>query len=356
MSIGKIDGKKIDANNDGKVSKEEYAKFFKDSASKWSDKVASASKFETIHLPTDGAATSSLGDVLSPSEVGVTTEEKIELVKKQIIEASNDQKKVENLKKELAGLENILKQQNTISDKKLDVKTLEMKAQEANDQASGKSKSSGGEKFKSSSLNAASAQSKMLEMKSTKSTSFETPDGWGADESVGGKTLSLSAEDLYQSSLTKELSLGDTYDDILSNQKKGKELMRLFYYYSRLAASGDMGAIYQFMKFINYVISKDKAKQTIEMGNKLIALQEMSRQWTNKLVDLDTSADDTSSSNELMKTMTLVKSETDAIATSQKLLSQMMEEFGQVVETLTNTTKSAFMAYKNIMNAVSQMH
>ena len=102
------------------------------------------------------------------------------------------------------------------------------------------------------------------------------------------------------------------------------------------------------------LVSKDKAKQQIEMGKKLIALQDLSRQWTNKLMNVSSDASDPNASNELMKTMTLVKSETDAIATSQKLISQMMEEFAQVTETLTNTTKSALETAGRIGRTVSR--
>jgi pyruvate formate-lyase activating enzyme-like uncharacterized protein len=129
--------------------------------------------------------------------------------------------------------------------------------------------------------------------------------------------------------------------------------MMLFFYYARMAESGDMGAVYQFMKFITYIISKDKAKQQIEMGKKLIELQELSRRWTNKLLNLESNSTDSSASGELMKTMTIVKSETDAIATSQKLISQMMEEFAQVVETLTNTTKGALETQGRMLRTVS---
>jgi len=56
-----------------------------------------------------------------------------------------------------------------------------------------------------------------------------------------------------------------------------------------------------------------------------------------------------------MKVMTEVKSETDAIATSQKLIAQMMEEFAQIVETLTNTTKGALDAQGRVLRNISRM-
>ncbi len=182
--------------------------------------------------------------------------------------------------------------------------------------------------------------------------SFYPPAGWGAQTLGGGSGFTT---DTYMKSMAMGDNMMSSWDSINKNTNRGKQLMMLFFYFARMAESGDMSAMYQFMKFITYIVSKDKAKQQIEMGKKLIALQELSRQWTNKLLNVSTNSTDPNASNELMKTMTIVKSETDAIATSQKLISQMMEEFAQVVETLTNTTKSALETAGRIMRTVSTM-
>lgn len=178
---------------------------------------------------------------------------------------------------------------------------------------------------------------------------FRLPTNWGAHAA----TTPLFNSQAYMSALSTDNSISASWDAITTNQNRGKQLMMLFFYFAKMAESGDMGAMYQFMKFITYIISKDKAKQQIEMGKKLIQLQDLSRQWTNKLVNMSTDSNNPNASNELAKTMTIVKSETDAIATSQKLISQMMEEFSQVVETLTNVTKSALEAHSRIMRTVS---
>lgn len=182
---------------------------------------------------------------------------------------------------------------------------------------------------------------------------FSAPSGWSA-QTLGGGMPTFSS-DAYMKTMAMEGDIQSSWDSINKNTNRGKQLMMLFFYFARMAESGDMTAMYQFMKFITYVISKDKAKQQIEMGKKLIQLQELSRQWTNKLLNVQTNSNDAAASNELMKTMTIVKSETDAIATSQKLISQMMEEFAQVVETLTNTTKAALETAGRISRTVSTM-
>lgn len=170
---------------------------------------------------------------------------------------------------------------------------------------------------------------------------FTADTGWGDLASKYNDALAVSSD------------IQEKWSAIGTTTAQGKKLMQLFFYFMKMAESGDMGAMYQFMKFITFIVSKDKAKQQIEMGKKLIQLQELSRKWTDKLLNLQSDNADASTSSELMKTMTIVKSETDAIATSQKLISQMMEEFSQVVETLTNVTKSALETDGRIKRAVS---
>jgi hypothetical protein len=183
-----------------------------------------------------------------------------------------------------------------------------------------------------------------------KAMGFTPPATWGADPFGGTKGFTTDA---YMKSTMMEDNILNSFDSVLQNQNKGKQMMMLFFYFARMAESGDLGAMYQFMKFITYIITKDKAKQQIDMGKKLIELQDLSRQWTDKLLNTQTNSTDPNASNEFMKTMTQVKSETDAIATSQKLISQMMEEFSQIVETLTNTTKSALEANGRVLRTVS---
>jgi hypothetical protein len=182
---------------------------------------------------------------------------------------------------------------------------------------------------------------------------FTGPANWGAQSLGGGMPMFNS--DTFMKTMAMENNIMSSWDQVNKNTSRGKQLMMLFFYFAKMAESGSMDAMYQFMKFITYIISKDKAKQQIEMGKKLIQLQELSRSWTNKLLNVESNTADPAASNELMKTMTIVKSETDAIATSQKLISQMMEEFAQVVETLTNTTKAALETAGRIKRTVSTM-
>jgi hypothetical protein len=179
---------------------------------------------------------------------------------------------------------------------------------------------------------------------------FTPPSGWAAQTA-----MPQFSTDAYMQSMMMEDNVLSSFDSVLKNENKGRQLMMLFFYFARMAESGDLGAMYQFMKFLTYIISKDKSKQQIDMGKKLIELQDLSRQWTDKLLGMQTNSADPNASNEFMKVMTQVKSETDAIATSQKLISQMMEEFAQIVETLTNTTKSALEASGRVLRTVSTM-
>ncbi|MFH1874112.1 MAG: hypothetical protein ABH859_02875 [Pseudomonadota bacterium] len=183
-----------------------------------------------------------------------------------------------------------------------------------------------------------------------RSAGFTPPMNWGAQ--TGMPAFNSSA---YMQSMAMEDSILSSYDSVLQTTSRGRQLMMMFFHFAKMAESGDMGAMYQFMKFITYVISKDKAKQQIDMGRKLIELQDTSRKYTDMLMNQQTDASDPNSSNEFMKTMTLVKSETDSIATSQKLISNMMEEMAMVVENLTSVTKGALDAYGRILRTVSRM-
>lgn len=170
---------------------------------------------------------------------------------------------------------------------------------------------------------------------------FQPPASWG--KGIQGPT-----SDFALSSIMQSMNL-NALDSAMKATSEGDRLMMLFYYFARMAESGDMGAIYQFMKFITYVISKDKAKQQIELGKKLLDLQSESRKATEELMKTDSSA----SSDEFSKAMMMTKEKTDANATSQKLIAQMMEEMAQVVETLTNSTSSALQAQGRILRKVS---
>jgi len=143
----------------------------------------------------------------------------------------------------------------------------------------------------------------------------------------------------------------DLYD-IQSEQQKRQHMMTLFFYYARMGMSGDIGAMYQFMRFIGYVIARDKALQNVWMGTKLIELQETSRKATEKLLNFKV-GESAAEQAEWQKELQKIKSEEGIVATSQKLISQMMEEFTQIVETLTNVQKSLLDVAGKVMSNLS---
>jgi hypothetical protein len=343
--------KKMDTNRDGRVSNEEYKQFWRIQRDKADEKYNSmsnhSSTFKSAAVSNHTTSTaSSQADQHAPTDPTVS---KLAALIKQMDSAKTDAEK-EMLKEQIRNHVSAMEEQNKPVPKSVPLpKGVGADGGKSKGVTiSAKFQTLGG---KGSAVNAASAQSKVLEMNTPKADTFTQPESWG--ELPGDGTSGADASVLLQSSLMKEESIQNSWDQINKNTQKGKQLMMLFYYYARLAESGDMGAVYQFMKFITYIISKDKAKQQIEMGKKLIELQELSRKWTNQLLDVQSNATDPNASSELMKTMTIVKSETDSIATSQKLISQMMEEFSQVVETLTNTTKGALETEGRILRTVS---
>ncbi len=347
--------KKIDTNSDGRISTEEYKQHWDGVKAKWDSGARQASAYSSSSSSSALGAFADLAAAKSPTANELSNiENQVHSLLMQMEQAKTSDKRSEELKQQY---ENLISQYDGLHQKSAS-SSANKSATASAAAAHGKSKGFFGAgglrgsegKAKSASLNPASAQEQTYGSGSSKALNFSAPAQWG---DVDYDLSSPNASTLMQSSLMKETYIQNAWDDVNNNSKKGKELMMLFFYYARMAESGDMGAVYQFMKFITYIISKDKAKQQIEMGKKLIELQEVSRQWTNKLLDLESNSTDASASGELMKMMTIVKSETDAIATSQKLISQMMEEFAQVVETLTNTTKGALETQGRMLRTVS---
>ena len=203
------------------------------------------------------------------------------------IQKTKDAEQVATLKNQLSELiakarnEGILKNEQlatyeTAAAKSTDAKSDSAKAETRGFKASVTSNSTSNS-GSSGSTGGASGGAKAQSTQSG-TTSNYPPAGWKADTT--GSSAAFSA-DSYMQSVTTTDNIMSSWDDISKNQSKGKQLMQLFYYFSKMAESGDMGAMYQFMKFITYIVSKDKAKQQIEMGKKLIEMQELSRQWTN---------------------------------------------------------------------------
>jgi hypothetical protein len=139
--------------------------------------------------------------------------------------------------------------------------------------------------------------------------------------------------------------------DMIGEQQKRQQMMMLFMYYAKMAMSGDIGAMYQFVRFIGYIISRDKAMQNVWMGTKLIELQETSRKATQRLLNTDV-GEDTDSQIQWQKELQKIRSEEGIVASSQKLIAQMMEEFTQIVELLTQVQKSLLDSQGNVLKSI----
>jgi len=158
----------------------------------------------------------------------------------------------------------------------------------------------------------------------------------------------------YANSLFMENNIMQSWDSINSNSNRGKQMMMMLFYFMRMAMSGDLYAMYQMVNAVLHIISKDKALQNIAMSQKLIELQDQSRKATDALLNFKQSANDPNNI-EFTKMLQKSKAESDSIATSQKLIAQMMEEFAQVVESLTNVTKGLLDAAGRTLKTVSMI-
>ncbi len=150
----------------------------------------------------------------------------------------------------------------------------------------------------------------------------------------------LDMNALLMSNYTQQSSL-ETTDAMHKSENESKRMMLLFFMLARMAMSGDIGAMYQFLRFIGHIVNKDKAMQNVQLARKLIELQDVSRKLTQMLVDTPAYDEgDQGVQAEYMKMQQKVQAEQGVIATSQKLISQMLEEFTQVSEMMTGMVKS----------------
>ncbi|MBI2343196.1 MAG: hypothetical protein HYV02_02485 [Deltaproteobacteria bacterium] len=164
---------------------------------------------------------------------------------------------------------------------------------------------------------------------------FGEPAGGGTGITTPYDMNSLLAGNLMQENVLNGL------DETFQSQNESKKMMLLFFMLSRMAMSGDIGAMYQFLRFISHIINKDKAMQNVQLARKLIELQDVSRKLTQILVDTPAhDPDDPGVQAEYMKLQQKTQAEQGVIATSQKLIAQMLEEFTQVSEMMTGMTKS----------------
>lgn len=176
--------------------------------------------------------------------------------------------------------------------------------------------------------------------------------GWGAGPGAGGAAFSMEA---FANSAALDQAALEGWDSVGKNASEQRKMMMLFFYFARMAMSGDMGAMYRFMHFITYIISKDKALQNIHMASKLIEMEDASRKAMRALLDTPTPENgNDAASYEFTRVMQETKQVQSEIATSQKLIAQMMEEMAQVVETLTGATKSALDANGRILQRLTR--
>ena len=84
-------------------------------------------------------------------------------------------------------------------------------------------------------------------------------------------------------------------------------------------------------------------------------MENASRKALRELLDTPTpDGNDDGASYEFTKVMQTTKQKQSEIATSQKLIAQMMEEMAQVVETLTGATKAALDANGRILQRLTR--
>ena len=185
------------------------------------------------------------------------------------------------------------------------------------------------------SMSAGRAQPGVLGTQIAQSKAVTLPPGWGSETSDIRFPSDAFIKTMHLDNLTQ-----DAFGDALQNSNRGREMMLLFHYLAQRAASGDIGAMYEFMKFVGYIISKDKAKELIQDATQMMKMQEQEREANKMIYDFNVDPNDPASSMEYSKRMIFVKQETDSINTNMKLLGQKMEVVGQTVEVITNMVQN----------------
>jgi hypothetical protein len=175
--------------------------------------------------------------------------------------------------------------------------------------------------------------------------------GWGGGYGFGTGGFDFSA---FLASTYNDRSILEGWDALGRGSMEQQKMLMLFFYFARMAMSGDLGAMYRFLQFITYLISHDKAIMNIHMASKLIELETMNRNALKELLNTPTGgAGDLDAQGQFTKQLQLTQSVQSSTATSQKLIAQMMEEMAQVVEVLTSTTKAALEANGRVLQRIS---
>ena len=175
--------------------------------------------------------------------------------------------------------------------------------------------------------------------------------GWGGGYGFGTGGFDFSA---FLASTYNDQAILEGWDALGRGSMEQQKMLMLFFYFARMAMSGDLGAMYRFLQFITYLISHDKAIMNIHMASKLIELETMNRNALKELLNTPTGgAGDLDAQGQFTKQLQLTQSVQSSTATSQKLIAQMMEEMAQVVEVLTSTTKAALEANGRVLQRIS---
>lgn len=202
--------------------------------------------------------------------------------------------------------------------------------------------------------------------KATKTPTGNGPNGQGPNGGASGRATHTPTQgvppgpqsfDPYNAMQwwSQQDAMSSSMDDVFKLQGQSSKMMMMLLYLARAAMSGDLGAMYQFIRFIGFIINKDKAHQNIQLADKLIKLQAQSREMTQKLVDTPSyNANNPEVAANFQKEVETIKADQGMIATEQKLIAGMLEEMTQVSEMFTNLTKALLDARGRELQMVSR--
>lgn len=153
-------------------------------------------------------------------------------------------------------------------------------------------------------------------------------EGWPFGMTPGAMNFraAIDPNAFYQSGVLEDMRLA-ALDSAHESELMTNKILMLMHYFAQRAMSGIEG-MFEFMRFIGMIITKDNARQTVDLAGKQIELQQRKREKLNEMLSIDSKTDP----DAFTKALETNRQETSAIDTDMKMIAQMQEDFAQVIE------------------------
>ncbi|PIR25489.1 MAG: hypothetical protein COX62_06345 [Deltaproteobacteria bacterium CG_4_10_14_0_2_um_filter_43_8] len=146
----------------------------------------------------------------------------------------------------------------------------------------------------------------------------------------------------------------NNFDQISQNQRRGQELLRLFHKLAKQAMTGELEYMFEFFKVVNYIVSKSRGKSLVDMGTRLIQIENQNKENLAILQNTKIDPNDPNAAFEMTKAQSKYTQDSKSLELSQKMIAQNMEDMAIVVETMNNTLKGILEAKGRVLRNMSR--